>query len=203
MGLPVLCCLYIFLWKYSSKFIGQRLTAGHRSWNDLQCLCVITNFRNCLVNIIIIIAVLVIANIIIIVILIIFSRLFSVVIITIIVSIISSSSTTFIIIVFIIMIIFITIIFIGTIVDIWLSSASQCPLQWRHNECDGVSHHQPHDCLLSLLFNKNIKLRLTGLCGGNSPVTGEFPAQGATNAEYVSIWWLHHVTELLLWPRAR
>ena len=22
-------------------------------------------------------------------------------------------------------------------------------LQWRHNECDGVSKHQPHDCLLS------------------------------------------------------
>ena len=29
--------------------------------------------------------------------------------------------------------------------------------------------------------------------GGNSPVTGEFPAQMATNAENVSIWWRHHV----------
>ena len=28
---------------------------------------------------------------------------------------------------------------------------------------------------------------------GNSPVTGEFPAQMASNAENVSIWWRHHV----------
>ena len=27
---------------------------------------------------------------------------------------------------------------------------------------------------------------------GNSPVTGEFPAQMASNAENVSIWWRHH-----------
>ena len=27
---------------------------------------------------------------------------------------------------------------------------------------------------------------------GNSPVTGEFPAQSASDAEYVSIWWRHH-----------
>ena len=27
------------------------------------------------------------------------------------------------------------------------------------------------------------KLRVTGLCEGNSPVTGEFPAQRASNAE--------------------
>ena len=30
------------------------------------------------------------------------------------------------------------------------------------------------------------------LCAGNSPVTGEFPAQRASNAENVSIWWRHH-----------
>ena len=40
---------------------------------------------------------------------------------------------------------------------------------------------------------KTSKLRVTGLCEGNSPVTGEFPAQGASNAENVSIWWRHHV----------
>ena len=33
------------------------------------------------------------------------------------------------------------------------------------------------------------KLRVTGLCAGNSPVTGEFPALMASNAENVSIWW--------------
>ena len=31
------------------------------------------------------------------------------------------------------------------------------------------------------------KLRVTGLCAGNSPGTGEFPAQMACNAENVSI----------------
>ena len=33
---------------------------------------------------------------------------------------------------------------------------------------------------------------VTGLCVGNSPVTGEFPTQRASNAESVSIWWRHH-----------
>ena len=37
------------------------------------------------------------------------------------------------------------------------------------------------------------KLRVTGLCEGNLPVTDEFPAQRASNAENVSIWWRHHV----------
>ena len=41
--------------------------------------------------------------------------------------------------------------------------------------------------------NKTSKLRATGLCAGNSPGTGEFPAQMASNAENVSIWWRHHV----------
>ena len=36
------------------------------------------------------------------------------------------------------------------------------------------------------------KLRVTGLCAGNSPVPGEFPAQMPSNAENVSIWWRHH-----------
>ena len=68
-------------------------------------------------------------------------------------------------------------------------------LRWRHNERDGVSNHQPHDCLLNRLFRRRSKkipkLRVTGLCAGNSPVTGEFPAQRASNAENVSIWWRH------------
>ena len=61
----------------------------------------------------------------------------------------------------------------------------------------GVLNHQPHDCLLNFLSRhrskKIAKLRVTGLCAGNSPVTGEFPAQKASNAENVSIWWRHHV----------
>ena len=39
---------------------------------------------------------------------------------------------------------------------------------------------------------KTSKLRVIGLCAGNSPGTGEFPAQMASNAENVSIWWRHH-----------
>ena len=37
--------------------------------------------------------------------------------------------------------------------------------------------------------NKTSKLRVTGLCAGNSPVT----AQMASNAENVSIWWRHRL----------
>ena len=70
-------------------------------------------------------------------------------------------------------------------------------LRWRHNGCNGVSNHQPHDCLLNYLFRrrskKTSKLRVTGLCAGNSPGTGELPAQMASNAENVSISWRHHV----------
>ena len=43
---------------------------------------------------------------------------------------------------------------------------------------------------------KTPKLRVTGLCAGNSPVTGEFPAQMASNAEKVSIRWRHHETSM-------
>ena len=99
-------------------------------------------------------------------------------------------------------------------------------LRWRHNELDGVSDHQPHDCLLNRLFGrrskKTSKLRVTGLCVGNSPGTGEFPAQiasnalrvtglcvwnspgtgefpaqMASNAENVSIWWRHHEAKIM------
>ena len=73
------------------------------------------------------------------------------------------------------------------------------PLRWRHNDHAGVSNHQPHGCLLNRLFRRNSKktskLRVTGLCAGNSPGTGEFPAQMASYAENVSIWWRHHAVE--------
>ena len=68
-------------------------------------------------------------------------------------------------------------------------------LQWRHNERGGLtivyltiySRHRS---------KKPSKFHVTGLCKGNSPVTGEFPAQRASNAENVSIWWCHHVSTL-------
>ena len=39
---------------------------------------------------------------------------------------------------------------------------------------------------------KRSKLRVTGLCVG----TGEFPAQRASNAENISIWWRHHAMSI-------
>ena len=64
------------------------------------------------------------------------------------------------------------------------------------NEPDGVSNHHPHNCLLNRLLGhwskKTSKLRVTGLCEGNLPVSGEFPAQRASSAENVFIWWRHH-----------
>ena len=69
-------------------------------------------------------------------------------------------------------------------------------LQWRHNGRTGVSNHQHRDSLLNRLFRrrskKASKLRVTGLCARDSLVTGEFPAQMASNTENVSISWRHH-----------
>ena len=46
-------------------------------------------------------------------------------------------------------------------------------LRWRHNGRDRVSNHQLRECLLNRLFRrrsmKTSKLRVTGLCVGNSP----------------------------------
>ena len=78
----------------------------------------------------------------------------------------------------------------------YLSAWHGRALRWRHNERDSVSNHQPHDCLLNRLFRRRSKqtskLRVTGLCVGNLPGTGEFPAQMASYTENVSIWWRHH-----------
>ena len=55
-------------------------------------------------------------------------------------------------------------------------------LHWRHNYHDGVSNQQPHGCLLSCLFSrrskKTSKLRVTGLCVGNSPGPVNSPHKG-------------------------
>ena len=55
-------------------------------------------------------------------------------------------------------------------------------LQWRHNDHGGVSNHQPHGCLLNRLFRrgskKTSKLRVTGLCVGNSPGPVTSPHKG-------------------------
>ena len=58
-------------------------------------------------------------------------------------------------------------------------SLSMLSVRWHHNGRDGVSNHQPHDCLLNRIFKRRSKkiskLRVTGLCVGNSPGADEFP----------------------------
>ena len=77
-----------------------------------------------------------------------------------------------------------------------VTSGTGGSLQWRHNELHCVSNHRRLHGLLTCLFSyrskETSKLRVTGLCAGNSRVTGEFPAHKASNAENVSIWWRHH-----------
>ena len=64
-------------------------------------------------------------------------------------------------------------------------------LHWRHNEHDGISNYQPHDCLrithpfIQVQIKETSKLRITGLRVRKSPVTGKFPAQKATYAENI------------------
>ena len=56
------------------------------------------------------------------------------------------------------------------------------PLQWRHNDHDNVSNHQPHGYLLNRLFRrrskKTSKLCVAGLCVGNSPGPVNSPHNG-------------------------
>ena len=88
---------------------------------------------------------------------------------------------------------------------------------WLNNlpRCYGLTYHYNHVIMgtmasqitsLTIVYStvysrrrskKTSKLRVTGLCAGNSPVTGEFPAQRASNVENVSIWWRHHVQWIL------
>ena len=80
------------------------------------------------------------------------------------------------------------------------------PLLWRHNGRDSVSNHQPHDCLLNVYSDtdqrKHQSSASLAFCAGNSPGTGEFPAQMASYAENVSIWWRHHAKlNIRIWIR--
>ena len=70
------------------------------------------------------------------------------------------------------------------------------PLHWRHNDHGGVSNHQPHGCLTQSLIQAQIKENIKAprhwpLCGEFTRIC-EFPAQKASNAGNVSIWWRHH-----------
>ena len=41
---------------------------------------------------------------------------------------------------------------------VWTSACFSISLQWRHNEHDGVSNHQPQDCLLNRLIKASASL---------------------------------------------
>ena len=71
-----------------------------------------------------------------------------------------------------------------TIMRTQTSHYSDVIMSSRASQFTGVS--------IACRSKKTSKLRVTGLCEGNSPVTGEFPAQRASYADNVSIWWRHH-----------
>ena len=71
-----------------------------------------------------------------------------------------------------------------------------------HKEYDVVPNQRRLDCLLNRLFRhrskKISKLRVTGLCDGNSPVTAELPAKGPVTRKmfpfhdvFMNQWHLH------------
>ena len=65
------------------------------------------------------------------------------------------------------------------------------PLQWRHNERDVVTNHRHLVCLLNRSFSGRSKKT-------SKLVIGEFPAQRASNAENISIWWRYHSLSFFL-----
>ena len=77
-----------------------------------------------------------------------------------------------------------------------LNGKAVTPLQWSHNECNGVSNHRRLNFRPSRVFLRRSKrisrLRVTGLCEGNPSVTGGFPSERASNGESDSLWWRHH-----------
>ena len=93
---------------------------------------------------------------------------------------------------------------------------AECRRTWTSSHCSGIIMSAISSQITSVSIvnstvysganqRKTSKLRVTGHCQGNSPVTGEFPAQRSNNAENVSIWWRHYagqeydVLGVLLW----
>ena len=76
-------------------------------------------------------------------------------------------------------------------------------LQWRCNGYDGVSNHRRLDGVLNRLWRcrskETSKLRVTGLCEGNSPVSYRWiPCTKGPNAQHISIWWRHHRISIIV-----
>ena len=66
-----------------------------------------------------------------------------------------------------------------------------------------MAYHQPAlrlftQRLIQVQMKKTSKLRITEFYEGNSTVTGEFPAQRASNVENVFVWWYHNSSQTIL-----
>ena len=74
-------------------------------------------------------------------------------------------------------------------------------LHWRHNDHDGVSNHQSHGCLLNRLFRRRSKitskLRVTGLCVGNSPGPVNSPHKGPVTRK------MFPFDDVIMWGKPR
>ena len=88
----------------------------------------------------------------------------------------------------------------------WMDGGSALPLWLRHNDHESVSNHQPHECLLNRLFRrrskKTSKLRVTGLCVGNSPGPVNSPHKGPVTRKMfpfddviMYLWWWDLLSE--------
>ena len=93
----------------------------------------------------------------------------------------------------------------------WLVIGDGMILMWHHcivprnlysdiimsvlvSEITGVSM----DLCFKAQIKENIKIHVTGLCEANTPVTGGFSSQRASNVKNVSIWWCHHEVQMEL-----
>ena len=75
-------------------------------------------------------------------------------------------------------------------------------LRWRHMNVmlsQIIGHSTVY--LTGYADPNQIKSSSLALCEGNSPVTGEFPIQRASNVEKASIWWRHHERDFLGWKK--
>ena len=91
---------------------------------------------------------------------------------------------------------FIALICIISSVDRWLNCFYTAPLQWCHiNVVQSRIAGHSTVCLTAYASHvkETSKSALLAPFEGNSPVTGEFHAQRASNGEKASIWWRHHV----------
>ena len=61
----------------------------------------------------------------------------------------------------------------------WLNGVISCAIRHRKN----AKHWHHANMYINDDFPQESKLRVTGLCAGNAPMTGEFPAQRPSNAE--------------------